>query len=45
MGIKTNRNDLVYEFNKNGTARETSLMIDHYNDDREQVHHENWRHP
>ena len=37
MGVKTNRDAWVYGFNKNDTARKTSLMINHYNTERERV--------
>ncbi|MEE6684232.1 helicase-related protein, partial [Limosilactobacillus fermentum] len=37
LGIVTNRDAWVYGFNKHDTAQKTSLLIDHYNAERERI--------
>ena len=37
LGIVTNRDAWVYGFSKQGTAKKTSLLIDHYNAERERI--------
>lgn len=37
LGVVTNRDSWVYGFSKNETERKTSLLIDHYNAERERI--------